>query len=169
MGRYAGNSKVKFSNRFYTTFSTIWSHVLHLSILCSNGDESALRWFYFHLPLNRSFSIILQSFASLRWERVSCSECMLCMLQEMTMMFEVQDLAVASPATVSRCGMVYLEPVILGLRPFVECWLNSLPDPIYLYKEKMFVLFRSFLEVSKTRLLFWQLLLSYDFSKMFFV
>ena len=67
--------------------------------------------------------------------------------QEMTMMFEVQDLAVASPATVSRCGMVYLEPGILGLRPFVECWLKALPDPIYNYESRLFELFRVFLEV----------------------
>ena len=66
------------------------------------------------------------------------------------MMFEVQDLAVASPATVSRCGMVYLEPSYIGLAPFVECWLRFLPENIEPYKEKLQDLFDRFMEVMFT-------------------
>ncbi|XP_065178852.1 dynein axonemal heavy chain 6-like [Sycon ciliatum] len=41
------------------------------------------------------------------------------------MLFEVQDLAVASPATVSRCGMVYIDPCELSWEPYVRTWMTK--------------------------------------------
>ncbi|XP_053335345.1 dynein axonemal heavy chain 6-like [Clarias gariepinus] len=46
------------------------------------------------------------------------------------MVFEVQDLAVASPATVSRCGMVYIDPEELKWMPYVQTWLTGLSDKV---------------------------------------
>ena len=47
---------------------------------------------------------------------------------EIHMLFEVQDLAVASPATVSRCGMVYIDSSDLGWRPYMRTWIERLDD-----------------------------------------
>ncbi|XP_066430422.1 dynein axonemal heavy chain 6 isoform X1 [Eleutherodactylus coqui] len=46
------------------------------------------------------------------------------------MVFEVQDLKVASPATVSRCGMVYIDAEELKWMPYVQTWLAGLPPQL---------------------------------------
>nr|CAD7428948.1 unnamed protein product [Timema monikensis] len=44
------------------------------------------------------------------------------------LLFEVGDLQYASPATVSRAGMVYVDPKNLGYDPFWERWLSERPS-----------------------------------------
>ena len=44
-----------------------------------------------------------------------------------SLLFEVGDLQYASPATVSRVGMVFLDPVNLGWRPFMHAWKLKRP------------------------------------------
>jgi dynein heavy chain, axonemal len=46
----------------------------------------------------------------------------------MTMMFEVDDLSFASPATVSRCGMIFLEPHQLGHTILIESYVLKFND-----------------------------------------
>uniref|UniRef100_A0A336LHG4 CSON012522 protein n=1 Tax=Culicoides sonorensis TaxID=179676 RepID=A0A336LHG4_CULSO len=60
------------------------------------------------------------------------------------MLFEVQDLAQASPATVSRCGMVYIDPLDLGWKPLLDSWLKTvdesiLPETLKEYLKSLFL------------------------------
>eukprot|EP00960_Hanusia_phi_P070417 767305-Hanusia_phi.AAC.13 len=54
------------------------------------------------------------------------------------MLFEVEDCAVASPATVSRLGVVWIPPEALGLKPPVETWVErSLPEELTVQNSKL--------------------------------
>jgi len=47
---------------------------------------------------------------------------------EVGLIFEVEDLSAASPATVSRCGMVYMDINELGWKPYVDSWIDKKKD-----------------------------------------
>ncbi|XP_005385504.1 PREDICTED: dynein heavy chain 6, axonemal [Chinchilla lanigera] len=51
------------------------------------------------------------------------------------MLFEVQDLKVASPATVSRCGMVFVDPEELKWMPTVKTWMKGISKKCQLNEE----------------------------------
>jgi dynein heavy chain len=47
---------------------------------------------------------------------------------QVSLLFEVEDLSVASPATVSRAGMVYVDDSEMGWQPYVDSWLAKQED-----------------------------------------
>lgn len=65
---------------------------------------------------------------------------------------EVSDLQYASPATVSRCGMVYVDPQDLGYEPFWNTWLLD-RQPIQEHHAKFVELYEKFVPTLIDRVL----------------
>uniref|UniRef100_A0A9J7YNX9 Dynein axonemal heavy chain 2 n=1 Tax=Cyprinus carpio carpio TaxID=630221 RepID=A0A9J7YNX9_CYPCA len=59
------------------------------------------------------------------------------MPEQVSLLFEVEDLAVASPATVSRCGMVYNDYSDLTWKPYVQSWMEKRASSLFCSQVEM--------------------------------
>jgi MoxR-like ATPase len=95
---------------------------------CSMGDSTEYNWIIVDGPVD---SLWIETMNSLLDDnKVLClsNNERIALGSHVRLMFEVDDLSQASPATVSRCGMIYFDPSSVPWAILTDSWLQQISD-----------------------------------------
>jgi len=89
---------------------------------CADDESPDVHWIVLDGPVDALWIENLNTVLDDNKKLCLSSSAVINFTDRMMMLFEVEDLAVASPATVSRCGMVYMEPN-QNMRYLFDSWI----------------------------------------------
>lgn len=99
----------------------------HAMRTCSQDTSERRNWIVFDGPIDpiwvENLNSVLDDNKKLT---LSTGECIK-MTGLMTVILEAEDLSNCTPATISRCGMIYMKDDILQLKAIINNWIRKLP------------------------------------------
>ena len=126
---YLINPKALSLNELYGAYdlnTRQWSEGILSSVIreVSIMESEDLRWVCFDGPVDTMWIESMNSVLDDNKVLTLINSSRIALPPEVGLLFEVEDLAVASPATVSRCGMIYMDVSSLGYKPYLESWIQ---------------------------------------------
>ncbi|CAD7946598.1 unnamed protein product [Amoebophrya sp. A25] len=117
--------------------------------MASSGEETHRHWVMMDGPIDAIWIEDMNTVLDDNKKLCLLSGEIIKLSPSVNMMFETADLAVASPATVSRCGMVLMEPENVSWRPLIQSWIARLPEHIEdKVKEQIYEMFDAHLDMT---------------------
>ena len=96
---------------------------------CSESEKPDEKWIMFDGPVDAMWIESMNSVMDDNKILTLINGDRIPLTTPMSLVFEVEDLAVASPATTSRAGMIFMDVSEMGWRPYVKSWLQRVwPD-----------------------------------------